>query len=109
MNQLGCFIILSNTGKEIDCILVPTSTEEEEALNNEKFKNFIQNLGFKKRKTTTSKDENFNNITVDISEEQKYWQLDKNCTSGDIEIIIEKLDNFEKVLNENIVFSHEDS
>jgi len=106
---------------EIECILIPTSEEEHDVMLDDKFQLFIKTLGFV---PPSSNDDNIDLENVQELEytnvnsveklfpvkksSSNYWSLDSNKNCLDIEILIEKLDNFEKIINDNIEEYNED-
>jgi timeless len=92
--------------KEIDCVLIPSCEEEIDTLQNSKFQSFIKNLGF-------IPPEEQDNIDLDEMEDidqllyeakakkNEFWKLDSKGTD-DIEIMIERLQDFERMMVDNI-------
>lgn len=102
---------------EIDCILIPTSEEEHDVMQDSKFQMFIKTLGFippnNKIDLDSLKEVEYTNVNsvenlFPKKKQSNYWSLDSSKNCLDIEILIEKLDNFEKVINENIEIPNKD-
>jgi hypothetical protein len=98
---------LIENSKEIDCILIPSSEEEISAMQNSKFQSFIKNLGFIPPEDQGDVDldaiEDIDQLIYETKENKKseYWKLNSKHNE-DVEIMIEKLENFERVLADNI-------
>lgn len=91
---------LLDNSPELECVLIPTSNEEIDMMNDSKFKNFIKNLGL--LPPDNAEDSEVEDGEGDNTCIGKYWKVNPKNDSTDLGIIIEKLDNFMGVINENV-------
>jgi hypothetical protein len=79
---------LLDNSKEVECVLIPNSEEEVNILEDNKFKHIIKNIG--------------------LVHDGKSWSVDPKSDTYEISIIIDKLDNLERVIQENVEVEDEE-